>query len=151
MDHQGATGFMARDANAQVSVISGAWAVPLFRSARAFSDLRAEAARLQKIESRFLDILRDPATKASVRIWTMADFAAAPLEPLQAITDTIGPKSSRRLSDLPKMVDLTGFGQFLQDLKNEGMHPYLMGDFPVDTPASHNRPDRTRKPYQVKK
>ena len=49
------------------------------------------------------------------------------------------------------MVDLTGFGQFLQDLKNEGMHPYLMGDFPVDTPASRTQPDRTRKPYQVKK
>jgi hypothetical protein len=35
----------------QISVISGAWAVPLFRSNRNFADLRREAARLQKIEA----------------------------------------------------------------------------------------------------
>jgi hypothetical protein len=29
-------------------------------------------------------------------------------------------------------VGLQGFGRFLQDLRNRGMHPYLMGDFPLD-------------------
>lgn len=28
------------------------------------------------------------------------------------------------------MQDLTGFPEFLQELKNVGMHPYIMGDFP---------------------
>ena len=47
------------------------------------------------------------------------------------------------------MVDLHGFGQFLQNLKNQGMHPYLMGDFPVERgPTSDARP--ATRPYLVK-
>ncbi len=123
---------IAKDSNAQVSVISGAWSVPLFKSNRNFADIRKEAALLQKIENKHLDLLRSPQNKARVRIWTMAEFIEAPMEPLQSILDEIGHASSRRLSEVPKMVDLNGFGQFLQNLKNQGMHPHLMGDFPVE-------------------
>jgi hypothetical protein len=35
------------------------------------------------------------------------------------------------MSELPRMVDLSGFGGFLQELRNQGMQPVLMGDFPV--------------------
>ncbi|MEQ5869413.1 glycosyl transferase [Sagittula sp. NFXS13] len=141
---------MSRDPNAQISVISGAWAVPLFKSNSNFSDIRAEAARLQKIESRMLDILRSPETKARIRIWSMAEFIENPMEPLQIIIDEIGQKSLRRLAEAPTLEDLTGFGQFLQNLKNQGMHPYLMGDFPVD-PSPRNTRSGGRKPYLVKK
>ena len=140
---------IAKDPNAQISVISGAWAVPLFRSNRDFADLRKIAAHLQKVESDHLDILRSPWTKARVRIWTMAEFIEAPMEPLQGILDQIGPPKPRRLSEAPRMADIKGFGQFLQNLKNQGMHPYLMGDFPVD--RGYNVPnDPPRKPYLVK-
>ena len=140
---------IAKDPNAQVSVISGAWAVPLFRSNMNFIDIRKEAARLQKVESEHLDVLRSPYAKARIRIWTMAEFIEAPMEPLQGILDEIGQTQARRLSEVPKMVDLTGFGQFLQNLKNQGMHPYLMGDFPV---ALGPEPAQTppRKPYLVR-
>ncbi|GAA4221108.1 hypothetical protein GGQ68_000290 [Sagittula marina] len=141
---------MSRDPNAQISVISGAWAVPLFKSNSNFSDIRAEAARLQKIESRMLDILRSPEIKARIRIWSMAEFIENPMEPLQIIIDEIGQKSLRRLAEAPTLEDLTGFGQFLQNLKNQGMHPYLMGDFPVD-PSPRNTRSGGRKPYLVKK
>ena len=47
------------------------------------------------------------------------------------------------------MVDLNGFGQFLQNLKNQGMHPYLMGDFPIDNLPRGNRPTPS-KPYLVR-
>ncbi|WGW04387.1 DUF5927 domain-containing protein [Tropicibacter oceani] len=141
---------MARDPNAQISVISGAWAVPLFKSNANFADLRARAATLQKIESKMLDELRSPDVKARVRVWTMAEFIEAPMEPLQVIIDEIGQKSMRRLSEAPRLEDLTGFGQFLQNLKNQGMHPYLMGDFPVDPIPRHIR-DQSRKPYLIKK
>ena len=79
----------------------------------------------------------------------MAEFIEAPMEPLQSIIDEIGNKSLRRLAEVPKMEDLAGFGQFLQNLKNQGMHPYLMGDFPVtrDLGPQQSRP---RKPYLVK-
>ncbi len=141
---------MSRDPNAQISVISGAWAVPLFKSNTNFAEIRAEAAALQKIESKMLDELRSPDVKARVRIWTMAEFIEAPMEPLQVIIDEIGQKSLRRLAEAPRLEDLAGFGQFLQNLKNQGMHPYLMGDFPVD-PAPRNLSGGHRKPYLIKK
>ena len=72
------------------------------------------------------------------------------MEPLQVIIDEIGQKSVRRLSEAPRMENLAGFGQFLQNLKNQGMHPYLMGDFPVDPPQRHGA-SRARRPYLVKK
>jgi hypothetical protein len=148
-DNQDANWLIARDPNAQVSVISGAWAVPLFKSNRNFADLRKEAARLQQIESDHLNVLRSQWTKARVRIWTMAEFIEAPMEPLQTVIDEIGTLRQNHLAEAPTMVDLDGFGQFLQNLKNQGMHPYLMGDFPVEQ-GPVNMPKQPRKPYLVR-
>lgn len=148
-DNQEIGAFFARDPNAQISVISGAWAVPLFRANVNFGEIRKEAARLQKIEAAHLAELRDPSVKAKVRIWTLAEFVENPMEPLQTIIDEISPRSNRRLTEAPRMADLTGFGQFLQNLRNQGMQPVLMGDFPAgDDP----RPTTTRRgrPYLVK-
>jgi len=140
--------FFAKDPNAQVSVISGAWAIPLFKSNLNFADIRKEAARLQKLENDQLYALRSPYAKARVRIWTLAEFIEAPMEPLQTIIDEIGPEKARRLSEAPRMTDLAGFGQFLQNLKNQGMHPYLMGDFPVSQEETDQKKP-PRKPYLV--
>ncbi|WP_299846300.1 beta-1,6-N-acetylglucosaminyltransferase [uncultured Roseovarius sp.] len=140
---------IAKDPNAQVSVITGAWAVPLFQSNRNFSDIRREAALLQQIESKHLETLRSSWAKARIRIWTMAEFIEAPMEPLQTIIDEIGQQNMRGLAEVPKMADLSGFGQFLQNLKNQGMHPYLMGDFPVAHDL-HEPQQSKRKPYLVR-
>ena len=147
-DNQDLNWIIAGDPNAQISVISGAWAVPLFKSNRNFAEIRKEAAELQKIENEHLTALRSPYSKARIRIWTMADFIESPMEPLQTIIDEIGHKTLRRLTEAPKMTDLAGFGQFLQNLKNQGMHPHLMGDFPVvrDPVGTQQKP---RKPYLV--
>ncbi|GAB4260280.1 MAG: beta-1,6-N-acetylglucosaminyltransferase [Pararhodobacter sp.] len=123
--------FMATDSNAQISVISGAWAVPLYRSGRDFAELRREAARLQRIEMRMLEILQSPEVRARVRIWTMAEFLENPAEPLHTLFDEIAPHSQARLIRIPDLVDLSGFGTFLQELRNQGMQPVLMGDFPL--------------------
>jgi hypothetical protein len=147
-DNQDINWRIAKDSNAQVSVITGAWAVPLFRSNLDFAEIRATAAQLQKYEADHMDILRSPYTKARVRIWTMAEFIEAPMEPLQGILDEIGRTKLRRLSEAPKMVDFSGFGQFLQNLKNQGMHPYLMGDFPVERGVAAT-PKTQRRPYLV--
>jgi hypothetical protein len=147
-DNQELNWFTACDPNAQISVISGAWAVPLFHANRNFTDIRREAARLQKTEIAFMNILRSVHAKARVRIWTLADFIENPMEPLQTIIDEIGPRHGRRLTEAPRMADLTGFGQFLQNLRNQGMQPVVMGDFPAgETPPS---PGRHGRPYLVK-
>lgn len=146
-DTQAINWFTATDPNAQISVISGAWAVPLFHSRMDFAEIRREAARLQQIEIEQLNILRSMYVKARVRIWTMAEFIENPMEPLQTIIDEISPRATRRLTEAPQMIELTGFGQFLQNLKNQGMQPRLMGDFPV---AGEAVPPPRRRPYLVK-
>ena len=148
-DNQAVNWFIATDPNAQISVVTGAWAVPLFRANRNFSDIRKEAARLQRIEQDHLDVLRSIWTKARVRIWTLADFVDSPMEPLQTIVDEIRPQSLRRLNEAPRMINLTGFGKFLQNLKNQGMQPVLTGDFPAEDPdLPANAP--LGRPYVVK-
>ena len=148
-DNQALNWFMAGDPNAQISVISGAWAIPLFHSNANFSDIRKDAARLQKIEADFLHALRLPWVKARVRIWTLAEFIENPMEPLQTIVDEISPRSMRRLTEAPRLADLAGFGQFLQNLRNQGMQPVLMGDFPTGDSVKPNSSRRGR-PYLVK-
>ena len=147
-DNQDISWLIATDPNAQISVISGAWAIELFNSNMNFSAIKKEAGRLQRIELAHLKILRSMYTKARVRIWTMAEFVEAPMEPLQAIIDEIGQRNVRRLTEAPKMVNLDGFGQFLQNLKNQGMQAHVMGDFPVDTDTGPQAPPR-RRPYLV--
>lgn len=148
-DSQTLSWFMAGDANAQINVISGAWAIPLFHSNRNFSEIRRVAARLQKIEGEHIGILRSPWAKAKVRLWTLSEFVENPMEPLQTIIDEINPRSARRLTEVPRLIDLKGFGQFLQNLRNQGMQPILVGDFPTDeTPLNPNA--RRGRPYLVK-
>jgi hypothetical protein len=147
-DDQKISQFLATDGNAQISVISGAWAIPLFHSNKNFSELRKVAAHLQRIESAHLDLLRTGTTKARVRIWSLAEFIENPMENLQTILDEIGGIGQRRLTEVPVMADLNGFGQFLQNLKNQGMSPHLMGDFPVIEDSS-DKPQGSR-PYLVK-
>ena len=148
-DSQALNQFIAGDSNAQISVISGAWAIPLFHSNRNFGDIRREAALLQKVEADYLGVLRSSWVKARVRIWTLAEFVENPMEPLQTIVDEISPRSLRRLTEAPRLADLTGFGQFLQNLRNQGMQPVLMGDFPTSgaLPSGNSRRGR---PYLVK-
>jgi len=148
-DSQALNQFIAGDSNAQISVISGAWAIPLFHSNRNFGDIRREAALLQKVEADYLGVLRSSWVKARVRTWTLAEFVENPMEPLQTIVDEISPRSLRRLTEAPRLADLTGFGQFLQNLRNQGMQPVLMGDFPTSgaMPSGNSRRGR---PYLVK-
>ncbi len=148
-DNQEISWLLATDPNAQISIISGAWAIRLFNSNLNFSEIREETARLQRIESEHLKILGSIYTKARVRVWNMAEFVDAPMEPLQTIIDEIGPRHARRLTEAPKMANLDGFGQFLQNLKNQGMQPHLMGDFAVATETGDKAPT-PRRPYLVK-
>ena len=128
--------FMATDSNAQISVISGAWAVPLYHAGGDMAAIRREAARLQRIETEMLEILRSPWVRARIRIWTLAEFLENPTEPLHTLFDEIAPHQQARMIRIPERVDLSGFGAFLQELRNRGMQPVLMGDFPMNPSGS---------------
>ncbi len=123
--------FIARDRHAQVSVVSGAWAVPLSRRTGDFDAIRREAARLQRIEMAMIEVLRAPETRAEVRIWTLAEFLENPGAALQPVLAGLMGTGAARPQALPEPVDLTRFGAFLQALRNAGMAPVVMGDFPL--------------------
>lgn len=131
-DEQAVAHTLAADPNATIFVVSGAFAVPLWQSGRSAAEVRPQAALLQKVESDFLHLLRAPETKAQVRIWTLAEFVENPAEPLEQLVDQLNPRANHRPANLPCLRDLTGFSSFLQDLRNQGMAPVLMGDFPSD-------------------
>ena len=148
-DSQDLSWDMAKDSNAQISVITGAWAVGLFRTKGEFSDLRREAARLQRIEALHVNALRSHYARAKVRIWTLAEFLENPMEPLQTILEEITPQTARKLGEAPQLVDLRGFGRFVQDLRNQGMKPIMFGDIPLSEDLAPAPPRRGR-PYLVK-
>ncbi|WP_128254989.1 beta-1,6-N-acetylglucosaminyltransferase [Falsirhodobacter deserti] len=146
-DNQKINSFMAADPNAHIFVVTGAWAVPLYRSGLPFADIRREAARLQRVEMELLELLNLHWVKAHVRIWSLAEFLDHPLEPLQTIVEETAPRLRPRLTSAPQVVDLAGFGRFLQDLRNHGMQPMVMGDYPASD--MFHTDDRQNRPYLV--
>lgn len=139
---------IALDANAQISVVSGAWAIPLFNGNAPRAAVRKEAARLQRVETAALSILSHRSARAQVRVFSLAEFLEAPMENLQPILDEVAPRRVRRLGEAPKMTNLEGFGEFLQAMRNDGMNLYLPGDFASNSFAVEQA-IRPGKPYVV--
>ncbi len=140
--------YISSDPNASVYVVTGAWAVPLFHSTMNFQRIRRIAARYQAIEAAHVASMRGHEIRAKVRVWSLAEFVEDPMPILQSILDGLDPGASRKLTEVPKMADLTGFGKFVQRLKNEGMNPHSVGDFPLgDLPG---RKKLAIKPYVVR-
>lgn len=147
-DTQDIRWMLANDTNASVWVVSGAWSIPLFRSGRSANDVRAEAACLQRIENKFLKTLGTSDVRARIRVQTLAAFVESPMNILQAIIDEIAGHRGKAVTEVPQMTDLTGLPDFLQDLKNQGMHPFLTGDFAI-TRQIDSKGLPPRKPYIV--
>lgn len=147
-DSQSIAWTLAKDTNASIWVISGAWSISLFNSGRSASEVRTEAARLQRIEAKFLKTLRSPEARARIRIMTLAQFIEAPNEMLQAIIDDIAGHKGKAISEAPRMAKLEGLAAFLQDLKNQGMDPFLAGNVAAVSMQQPTNPMQ-RKPYIV--
>ncbi len=122
---------LARDPNAQISVITGAWALPLFRGDYTTDDLRGHLAWLQKREAAFLDLLRSEQTRARVRIWTLAEFLEDPDAHLAAILAEIAPALAATPPAAPPLRPLGGFGAFLARMRDDGLPLVLLGDYPI--------------------
>ncbi len=148
-DQQTIVPFLCGDANARVTLVTGAWAVELFLEEPDPKVARKMAALLQRTEGEFVGRMRHPSTRAQVRILTLAELLEQPMEVLQAVVDDIGNPSSGHLTEVPKMVELAGFDTFLDGLRNLGMNPYLAGDFAsaLDTSGTRRGPS---KPYLVR-
>ncbi len=128
-DSQGISKLLARDPNAVIAAISGAWALPLFRSGLPIEKLRAKAARLQRREAAHLTRLRERRTRARVRIWTLAEVLENPTEPLNIIQEDLSVPGAAHAQTLPENLPMEGIDLFLQELRNAGMNPYTAGSF----------------------
>ncbi|MBD9526088.1 glycosyl transferase [Paracoccus sp. PAR01] len=129
-DSQDLNWFMATDPNAQIFVITGAWAVPLLHSGMPFDDIRRVAAKLQRIELAQIDILNSVWLKARTRVWDLGDFCSRPSGVMRNILRDLGGEPAAA-ANLPQMREIAGMGRFLQRLRNAGLRPQLMGEFPV--------------------
>jgi hypothetical protein len=139
-DAQSIREFLARDPNAMIAAVSGAWALPLLRSGQPISEIRAKAARLQRREAAFLGSLRERRTRARVRIWTLAEFLENPAEPLQVILDDLSVPGAQTLVEPPNLLPMPGLAEFLQKLRNAGMNPHTAGAFSEQRAAQRSKP-----------
>ena len=143
-DRQDILPFLASDANAKMFILSGAWAIPLFRANANFSDLRREAALMQRVEMAALAQFDKPWVKARMRKWSLSEFLESPMENLQHVVNELGPRHGRALTEVPRMADLKGLGKFLRNLRNQGMQPILVGDVPVNDDLQNTSTRRAR-------
>ena len=127
-DRQYLNWFMATDPNAQFLVVTGAWILPLIHSDMPFDDVRRIAAKLQRAEVRFLDILDSVWVKARVRRWTLAEALAQPDEVWSEICMTLLPEGGAASLPAPPLRDITGVLRLVRALRNAGLRPRKMGD-----------------------
>lgn len=147
-DEQEIVPFLASDSNANISIVTGAWMIPLFHSNLNFSEIRQRAALLQRAEAKFLETFRAGRAKARVKVWNLAEFVEEPMQNLQFILDRLNSAGGHRIKEVPQLADLSNFGKFLQNLKNQGMSPANMGDFSVG--VAEPRPSVPQRPFVVK-
>lgn len=119
--------FILTDRNATIAVVSGAWSLQLMRSHLPTSEVRRTAARLQNTEAEFLDKLSERRTNARVLKWTLAEFLEYPNAPLQDISGLLSARDDTLLENPPALVPLEGLKDFLEELRDSGMNPYLAG------------------------
>lgn len=131
------TPFLACDPNARVSIISGAWALPLMKSGQPAHVIRRKAARLQKKETDLITMLKERRTRASVKVWSLAEVLEAPGEPLRSILETHSVPGTAALTVMPSLQDMQGLTAFLSDLRNIGMDPKTAGPIFSDTHDAH--------------
>ena len=132
-DGQEMNWFTATDPNARIFVITGAWAVPLLHSDMPFDDIRRVAAILQRTELLQMTALNSVWLKAQTQVWDLGDFCARPASLLGGMLRQLG-GDPEAATDLPAMRDIAGMGRFLQRLRNAGLRPQLMGEFPATDP-----------------
>lgn len=127
-DRQYLNWFMATDPNACLLVVTGAWIVPLVHSDMPFDDVRRIAAKLQRAEVRFLDILDSVWVKARVRRWSLAEALAQPDDLWSELCMALCPEGGADQSPAPALRDMTGVMPLIRDLRNAGLRPRKMGD-----------------------
>lgn len=121
--------FMATDQNAQISVITGCFMLPLFRKEYQVDDLLGHLGWMQRREQDFIRTLTSKHATADVRIWTLAEFLENPNENLQLVLSRMKGPDTQLPHWMPPVKSLEGFDSFLADLCDQGLPAVLLKDF----------------------
>ena len=84
------------------------------------------------------DILH--AYRNPLRIWDLGDFCARPSAALRGLIEELGGDPEAAVN-LPPMRKMAAMGRFLQRLRNAGLRPQLMGDFPAAETTNFRKDD----------
>lgn len=123
-DNQEINGFVASDPNATVSLITGAWLVPMLKGGTPVPAIRARAAALQAAEAAQLAHFRAAYTRARVRIWTLAEAIEAPRTAIETVLADLG---AERAGPAPELTDVSDLRRGLEALRDIGMWPHIAG------------------------
>lgn len=136
------------DPHASIVAISGTWLLKYFQSGTDILKMREDIAEKQKIERMHLKAFEDNRSKAQVKIWTLADFLTDRVDNMRSALDLVQPGAGQAMHSMPNLVDLNGFGAFLEALKNQGLYQKRVGDYKENdsAPAQHAAQPR---PYIV--
>lgn len=144
-DQQSISHALTRDRNARHFIVLGAWALPLYKARIGFDAKLVKAAELQRAQNEHLQRIFAHRHLVRTEIWTLAEFLDAPEEHLRNVTKSLT-QPAPRISKLPPLEKIGNLGTFLQKLKNHGMNPYLLGDFPYT-----DQPNQSKKRPQPKR
>ncbi len=135
---------IAKDPNARVFAVTGAWTVPLSLILNPDSAGRVAvpetAARLQRAEAAMVKLLDAPGARATVQMQTLADHIADPAPMLDAILGGLGRAADLAPADPLAPRDLSRLPTYLRDLRNAGLLPYLAGDAGAAVKPNDARP-----------
>ena len=121
--------FMATDTNAQITVIRGAWLLPLSRNGKTGAELIALAGQLHAQEQAWIEILTSRWALARVRIWSLNDVLRDPQSHLQECLRDIAGDNTLAAHGWPQLYDATGLDAFLRELRNQGLPAQVLKDY----------------------
>ena len=121
--------FMTYDPNATISVIRGAWLLPLWRGEQAPADLLAHVGHLQRRETAWVEMLRSRWAQARVRVWNLGEVLADPAPRLSEIVTEMDGDAGLRAYGLPALRPRDGFDAWLVQLRNDGLPPQILKDY----------------------
>jgi hypothetical protein len=139
-DSASIVGFARSDPNARIAMLVGTWMLPLFSAGLPFERLRKTAARMQREETRLLQVLGDPLAPlaARLRVIGLADFLS---EPAAALRAAFAPRGFAPAGPQPRPAgDLRGM---VEALRNSGI------ELPSAELPSEDRPQATLQPMQA--
>ncbi len=125
----GLVDFMTHDPNASLSLITGAYLLPLFRGRPPKGELLAHIGAMQQREQAWISILRSRWVQARVRIWTLGEMLADPAPRLEELVEGMGGGAGLRAHGLPALRPIEGFDAYLAQLRDKGLPPAILKEF----------------------